>query len=86
MSCNMRKPGFLHMQKPRVQIRLAVSMQLINAFVFTTYIGQFHYFLYTKFQASSLLCCCTAHFVLDLVGNPKDWFSCNTAHVLDVAE
>ena len=32
-------------------------------------------YLNPKFQASSYFLCCTAWFVLDLVGNPEDRFS-----------
>ena len=35
----------------------------------------------TKFQASSHLVWLYSRFVWDLVGNPKDWFSHNEAHI-----
>ena len=45
---------------------------LISAFVFATQIVRSLYF-----------CCCTARFVSDLVGNPKDRFSRGMAHISD---
>ena len=50
------KPAFLHMRKQR-QISFAVTVKLISAFVFATWIEQFLYFLNPKFQASSHLLC-----------------------------
>ena len=41
--------------KTKAQISCAVTAQLISAFVFATWIVQFLFYLYSKFQASSLL-------------------------------
>ena len=41
--------------KTKTQISFAADAELISAFVFATWIVQFHYFLNTKFQASSHL-------------------------------
>ena len=41
--------------KTKVQISCAVTAQLISAFVFATWIVQFHLRLNPKFQASNLL-------------------------------
>ena len=36
---------------------------------------------YTRnFKPLAIFCSCTARFVSDLVGNPKDWFSHNEVH------
>ena len=54
----MRKTDFLPIYaKTKVQIRFAVTANLISAFVCTTRIVQFLLFLNPKFQASSLLLC-----------------------------
>ena len=45
----------LHHAKTKAQISCAVTAQLISAFVFATCIVQFLFYLYSKFQASSLL-------------------------------
>ena len=73
------KTGFLHTRKQR---RRSASRKLISAFVYATWIEQPLYFIYTKFQASAILCGCAAWFVSDLVGNPEDRFSHNEAHML----
>ena len=62
-----------------------VTAQLISAFVFATQnlILQLLFFLNPKFQASSLWPSSetAGHYVSDLVGNPKDWFSRVAAHI-----
>ena len=64
MSFLMRKTGHLHMRKTKAQISFAVTVKLISAFVFATWIVQFLYFLNPKFPTSSLLLtACTARFV-----------------------
>ena len=56
--------------------------QLINAFVFASQIVQSLYFLNPKFQVSSyLLWLYTARFVYDMVENPEDMFSHDTANI-----
>ena len=57
---------------------------LILAPLFSLHIVQFiyMYFVNMKFQASSQLCGCTACFLLDLIGNPKDRFSHDAAHMV----
>ena len=49
------KTGFFAYAKTKAQISFAVTAKLISAFVFATWIAQFLFFLYPKFQASSLL-------------------------------
>ena len=49
-------PGFLTMRNmSKTQISFAVTVKLISAFVFATQIVQSLFYLYPKFQASSLL-------------------------------
>ena len=62
----MRKPAFSSLQT-KTQIYRAVTAQLISAFFFAT---QFQVFFD-----------CTCRFVLDLVRNPEDQFSCVTANL-----
>ena len=57
------------------QISFAVSAKLIIAFVFTTWIVQFFYFVNQKFLASSLFFACTARFESDLPVNHTLGFS-----------
>ena len=54
--------------------------QIISAFVFATQIVQFFYFLSATFKYVAIFCGYTAT-VSDLVGNPNDRFSHDTAHV-----
>ena len=49
------KTGFFAYAKTKAQISFAVTAKLISAFVFATRIVYFLFFLYPKFQASSLL-------------------------------
>ena len=51
----MRKPDFCIYAKTKVQISFAVTVKLISAFVFTTRIVQFLYFVNPEFPASSHL-------------------------------
>ena len=51
------KTNSLHMRKIKAQTSLAVTEKLISAFVFTTWIVQFLYFLNPKFSVSSHLQC-----------------------------
>ena len=67
--------------KTKTQISFAVTAKLISAFVIAARIVKSLYFLNPKFQASAIFCCCTAWFVSDLVGNPKDRFSHVAAHI-----
>ena len=79
----MRKPAFAY-AKTKKQISFPVTAKLISVFVFATPIVQSLYFLNPRFQASSHLqfCGITARFGLDMVGNPKDWFCHNEAHLI----
>ena len=77
------KTVFLPIQKTKAQISCAVTAQLIIAFVFTTWIVQYLFFLNTKLPASSLFCDCTGQFVSELVGNTEDWFSRVAANVIN---
>ena len=79
MSHVHEKTGFLHMRK-QTQISFVVTAKLIIAFVFAIRIVQSLYFL--DFKSLAIFCNCTARFVLDLVGNPEDWFSHNEAHII----
>ena len=49
------KTGISAYAKTKAQISFAVTAKLISAFVFATRIVYFLFFLYPKFQASSLL-------------------------------
>ena len=49
MSCVMRKPDFAYAKTK------AVTVKLISVLVFTTWIVQFLYYIYLKFQASNIL-------------------------------
>ena len=54
-----KKTGFFAYAKTKAQISFAVTAKLISAFVFTTQIVQFLYFLNPEFPTSSnLLCFC----------------------------
>ena len=55
MSPVVRKLLFCMNAKTKTQISFAVTAKLISAFVFTTYIVQSLYFLYTKFHTYSPL-------------------------------
>ena len=52
------KTNNLHMRKQRRRISCAVTAQLISAFVFATQIVQILFYLYPKFQASSIVPVC----------------------------
>ena len=66
----------------KAQISCRVTTQLISTFVLATSIVHNLYFLNPKFQASShLLWLFLAWFVLDLVGNPEDRLSHDTAQL-----
>ena len=67
--------------KTKAQISFTVTGKLISAFVFAAGIALFIFFLNPKFQASSF-CGCADRFVLDLVGNPEDRFSCVMAQMV----
>ena len=51
------KTKVLHDAKTKVHISCAVTQQLISVFVFATQIVQFLFYLYSKFQAYSLIFC-----------------------------
>ena len=51
----MKKKGFFACVKTKTQISFAVTLKLISAFVFTTQIVQFLFYLFLKFQAPNLL-------------------------------
>ena len=78
MSRAIRKPAFAD-AKTKMQIRCAVTTQLISIFVLATWIVQSHYYLNRKFQASSQLLWLYSPVCVDLVGNSKDRFSHNEA-------
>ena len=66
----MRKPDFAY-AKTKAQISFSVTAQLISVFAFATRIVYFLFYLYPKFQGSSLL----LWLYTDLFGNPEDRFS-----------
>ena len=76
------KTVFFAYAKTKTQISFAVTAKLISAFVFATHIVQSPYFL--NFKPLDILCGRAALFVWDLVGNPKDRFSHNEAHLSNV--
>ena len=77
----MRLPSFAYAE-PKVQISCAVTAQLISAFVFTTQIAQFLFFLIPKFQASSLLVRLYRPVCVRLVWKPRRWvFSHRSSNV-----
>ena len=77
LSLVVRKPAFCICENKDA----GVTAKLISAFVFTTRIVKFLYFLNPKFQASTIFCGCTAWFVSDLVENTEDRFSHNEAQL-----
>ena len=79
------KTWFLHMGKQKPQISCEVTAQLISAFVFSTQLAQLLYFINLKFHASiAIFCGCTALFMSHLVGNLKDKFCRDSAHLIDL--
>ena len=73
----MRRPLFA---KTKAQINCAVS-----AFVSTTGIVQFLFFLNPKFR--DIFCSCKGRFVSDMIGNPEDRFSGVAAQMIyDISE
>ena len=75
----MRKPAFAY-GKTKVQISCVVTVQLISVFIFTTKTVQCFYFLNPKLRASSHLVWLSNQFVSNLVRNPEDRSSHDTAH------
>ena len=70
------KTGFLHMRKKtKTQISFAVTAKMISAFVFTTRIEQFLYFLIPKFQVSIHLLWLYSPVCVGLARKPECWFS-----------
>ena len=67
------------------QISFTVTAKLISAFVFTTRIVQFLYFLNPKFPASSHLLCLHSPVSVRPDRNPNCWFSHTQAHFFVVA-
>ena len=70
--------------KTKTQISFTVTMKLIRAFVFATWIHCTIPLLPKSeiFKFVAILCCCTAQFVSDLVENTEDLFSSITAQDL----
>ena len=64
--------------KTKTQISFVVTAKLISAFVFATGIVQY----LRNLKTLTIFCRCTAWFVSDLVGNHKDRFSHNQAHII----
>ena len=61
--------------KTKAQISFAVTAKLISAFVFTTRIVQFLFYLNPKFQASSSFLCLYRPVCVGPVRKPHCWFS-----------
>ena len=78
VSSVIRKPAFCIYTKTKTQISCMVTAQLISTFV-SLHIVQSLFFL--NFKPLAIFCDCTARFVSDLVVNPEDRFSCDTAHM-----
>ena len=76
----VREPVFSY-AKIKAQISCTVNMQLISAFAFLSKIVESLYFLSRDFKHLTFFCGCTAWFMLDLVGKPKDRFSHDVAHI-----
>ena len=78
----MRKPAFLHIYvKTKAQISWAVSAQLISpCFSYTDSTFPLLPIKTQNFKPLAIFCGCTAKFVSDLVGIPKDRFPCDEAH------
>ena len=68
--------------KTHTQISCTVTAQQISTFVFTTWIVQFLFFLNPKISSFYPSSTAGGQFVPDLVGNPKDRFSCVAAQVM----
>ena len=67
----MRWPASAY-AKTRTQISCAVTPGQIGAFVFTTWIIKFQFFIKTQnFERPSVFCDYTVRFVSDLAGGPK---------------
>ena len=66
----MRKPAFAYV-KTKAQIRCAVTLQMVSAFVFPI----------RKFMPLAIFCGCTAELVSDLVKKNEDRFSDGAAHL-----
>ena len=67
--------------KTKAQIRFAVTVKLISAFVFATRIEQFLYFLNLKFPGSSHLLCLYSWVCVGPVQKPHCWFSHDAAQL-----
>ena len=67
--------------KTKTQISFAVTAKLISAFVISTWIVQYLYFLSTKFQASSHLQWLHSMVCVRPGQNPHCWFSHVAAHI-----
>ena len=63
------------------QISFAVTAKLISAFVFATWIVQFLFYLYPKFQASSSFLSLYSLICVGPVRKPHCWFSHEAAHL-----
>ena len=76
----MRKTTFC-ICKTKVQISFTETAKLMRAFVFTSWIVQFHYFLNLKFSASSHLLCLYSSACVGHNKKPCCWFSHDVAHI-----
>ena len=67
-----------------MQISFAVTAQLISALVLATDSTIPLLPKHRNFKPLSIFCGCAARFVLDVVGNPEDWFSRDAAQYYNV--
>ena len=58
-----------------------VTAQLISPFVFITKIVKLSTSLNQSFKPLAILCGCTARFMSDMAGNPKNRFSRDADHI-----
>ena len=75
------KTNNLHLAKTKTQISFEVTAKLISAFVFTTWIVQFLFYLNPKFQASCCFLCLNRPVCVGPVWKPHCWFSHEVAHI-----
>ena len=74
------KTNILRMRKQKMQIGFTVAAKLISAFVFTTWIVQFLYFLNSEFPDSNHLLSLYSSVCVGPEGNLNHWFSHDVAH------
>ena len=78
------KTNNLHRQKTKAQISFTINLKPISAFVFTTWIVQFLYFLNPKFLASYNLLRLNSPVCVGPGRIPNCWFSYDQAQLLKI--